>query len=139
MIVFDLDGTLADPTHRLNFITEGNSNWDGFFEACDKDAPINEMIDLLDIISITEDVEIWTGRSESVREKTIEWLVRQDLSPDIPLRMRAVGDYRHDTEVKGEFIEKYGRPKVVFEDRNSMVAHWRSLGIRTCQVAEADF
>jgi phosphoglycolate phosphatase-like HAD superfamily hydrolase len=41
-VIFDLDGTLADLTHRLHYVKNGNRNWDKFFEECDKDLPIPE-------------------------------------------------------------------------------------------------
>lgn len=32
--IFDLDGTVADLTHRLHFITGETKDWDGFHGAC---------------------------------------------------------------------------------------------------------
>lgn len=52
-IVFDLDGTLADITHRLHFIKDGNHDWDGFFAACVDDAPIPEMVALFQVLERT--------------------------------------------------------------------------------------
>ena len=44
-IVFDLDDTLADNSHRHHLIEypqwwaeDGKPDWDAFFELCDKDA-----------------------------------------------------------------------------------------------------
>jgi len=54
--------------------------------------------------------------------------------------MRPNGDTRHDTIVKPELLAKAGiEPVLVFEDRNSMVEYWRSVGVCCCQVAEGDF
>ncbi len=44
--VFDIDGTLADITHRLHFIQGEKKDWDAFFAACIDDAPIGHMLDL---------------------------------------------------------------------------------------------
>jgi len=30
-VIFDLDGTLCDITHRLHFIEGDNKDWDGFY------------------------------------------------------------------------------------------------------------
>lgn len=87
-IVFDLDGTLADPEHR-NHILKRNwperpdaMDWDEYFHACEGDAPIEHTINvfrglrgrLLD----QNVIEIWSGRSEGagclVRKKTMAWL-----------------------------------------------------------------
>ena len=44
--VFDIDGTLSDPAHRLHHIRGESVDWDAFFAACDQDAPIPHMVDL---------------------------------------------------------------------------------------------
>lgn len=136
-IVFDMDGTLSDPTHRLHHLK--NKDWDSFYEACDQDTPHDEMLNLMhSLYAAAHRIEIWTGRRESTREKTIQWM--QDLElPNVPIRMRADGDKRHDVTVKGEWIDKYGKPDIVFEDRNSMVNFYRDQDIRCLQVAPGDF
>jgi len=140
MIVFDMDGTLSDPTHRVHFLTQEDPDWDSFYEACDKDLPRNSMLDLLSLyLADGEHVEIWTGRRESTREKTMEWLSMCDIDSRIPVRMRKDGDFRHDTEVKREWIKEHGEPDLVFEDRNSMVKFYRDNGIECVQVQEGDF
>jgi hypothetical protein len=57
--------------------------------------------------------------------------------------MRPDGDKRHDTEVKPEMLNKFGvdlnEIAFVLEDRNSMVAKWRELGLKCLQVADGDF
>ena len=58
---------------------------------------------------------------------------------NIPLIMRQDDDFRHDTIVKGEWLEKRGKPALAFEDRNSMVTFYRDKGIRCLQVADGDF
>ena len=84
-IVFDLDGTLANPAHRQHFLEKEPRDWDGFFEACDKDAPIDPAIETLIALNRATDkngdqhrIEIWSGRGEgkdrSVRKKTLRWL-----------------------------------------------------------------
>jgi len=32
--IFDIDGTLADVSHRLHYITGETKDWDAFFAAC---------------------------------------------------------------------------------------------------------
>jgi hypothetical protein len=50
--VFDLDGTLADCTHRRHLADAGD--WDGFFAACVDDVPIAPVIELL--------LRLWNAR-----------------------------------------------------------------------------
>lgn len=45
-VIFDLDGTLCDITHRLHFIEGDNKDWDGFYKACPADIPKPAIIEL---------------------------------------------------------------------------------------------
>lgn len=62
---------------------------------------------------------------------------------DPNLLMRKDGDWRHDTEVKPELLQKASitPDKVYFilEDRDSMVAKWCELGYRCLQVNDGKF
>lgn len=57
--------------------------------------------------------------------------------------MRPAGDYRPDQIVKRELYEAHiaGQYDVLFcvDDRNSVVAMWRELGLTCLQCAEGDF
>ena len=139
-VVFDMDGTLSDPSHRVHFLTQEKKDWDSFYEACDGYAPKDEILNTMaSMISSGNTVEIWTGRRESTRQKTQYWLLRYGIRGGYDLRMRKDGDHRHDTISKGEWLEEFGRPDLVFEDRNSMVEFYRSKGITCAQVALGDF
>lgn len=148
MIVFDLDGTLADLTHRLHFIdgTDGKKDWDNFHLACEYDEPIGEMVDVFNsmIHCFGYDVKIWTCRPEWTRVLTEDWLTRHtDFSSmkfgGLDLIMRPEGDKRKDVKVKRDFIEWHGEPYLVFEDRKGVVDMYRSLGIRVCHVDDGDY
>ncbi len=145
--VFDYDGTLSDPKNRLHFLKGDKPDWDSFFEACHTDEPINEMLNLLDLIvrypckvDDTIRIEIWTGRPERCREKSVWWLQEQGIDlTGITMRMRP-DDYRgHDVALKQAWLAEAGKPDMIFEDRNSVVEMWRSEGIRCLQVAPGDF
>lgn len=143
-VVFDLDGTLADITHRLHYIESDPKDWFGFFTACDLDAPIKPFIRLAMKLADHYTIEIWTGRSEEARLKTENWLERHHLSwlSGKYLRMRRKGDHRPDVALKGAWLDALpitGRPFMAFEDRSSVVEMWRSRGIPCCQVARGDF
>lgn len=138
-VVFDLDGTLALTEHREHFLARHPKDWRGFYAACDKDTPCHPLVSVAQgLWSAGHVVEIWSGRSDEVREKTEAWLESWDLR-HLTLRMRPEGDHRPDTTLKAEWLRKHGKPDLVFEDRASMVAMWRSHGIVCCQVAEGDF
>jgi FMN phosphatase YigB (HAD superfamily) len=143
IILFDLDGTLADCSHRLHYIKGLDKNWDAFHLACINDAPIKHMIDLYK--SISEHMfECWivTGRSEMARKATEWWLGEQLIEPD-RLIMRPEKDYTEDTILKIRWLEDGTIPKerVAFalEDRYRVVKAWRDAGIPCLQVTDGDF
>lgn len=103
MIIFDLDGTLADCEHRRHFIDpekdlnlrtmkykdgsflvhnlespelyKWKPDYEAYDSACEGDEPIQPVIDiLLSMIGHKFKCEIWTGRSELVRAKTEYWI-----------------------------------------------------------------
>ena len=145
-IVFDLDGTLADDSHRQHHITGDVRDWDAYFAACGDDAPVIPVINIFNALLAGEHyVEIWTGRSDAYKERTNRWLgfhgVGKSNNYDYGFRMRADGDFRPDTEVKGEWLAECGDhpPDLIFDDRTKSVAFWRSHGITCLQVAQHDY
>lgn len=145
IIVVDIDGTIAKVGDRLKYLQQEKKDWDAFYEHCDEDEPIDEMCQLVaDLFVLGRDIVFCTGRRESVREKTRNWLTQNVISTyDDELLMRKDGDWRRDTEVKPELLAKAGiTPDDVYfilEDRDSMVAKWRELGYRCLQVADGKF
>ncbi|HDF8527480.1 TPA: hypothetical protein ACQYBV_000604 [Vibrio parahaemolyticus] len=140
-VIFDLDDTLSDTTHRQGYLTGGKKDWDGFFEACDGDA-VNEHIAKLFRLyrnNAEYNVHILTGRTNGVRSKTYEWLHTNDLAPSGFLVMRNDGDFRPDHEIKIEMVNEFGftpeNTEIVFDDRESMVNAWREAGFKCAQVA----
>ena len=139
--VFDLDGTLALNEHPQHFLEKTPKDWDGFFEACSDDAPNWPVITALNSLQERHQVEIWSGRSEAVRGKTEAWLLNFNMNPDRLKRMRPVGDFTPDDELKMQWLKECGerRPWAVFDDRAKVVAMWREAGIACFQVAEGNF
>lgn len=117
-------------------------NWSAFFEACSEDSPSLTMITLLRHLhySSGNSIEIWTGRSEVVREKTTQWLDRYLVPKGIPLAMRAEGDHVPDHELKLRWMLcSTTRPDLVFEDRQSVVDMWHANEVPCCQVINGRF
>lgn len=142
-VVFDLDGTLALNEHRQHFVQGrpvGEKDWRGFFAACDKDVPNSPIIrTLLALWTIGERVEIWSGRSAEVNDKTEKWLSENGLVM-VPRKMRAEGDHTPDHDLKASWLrEANQQPDLVFDDRASVVAMWRAQGIVCAQVAPGEF
>lgn len=136
--VFDLDGTLADCTHRRPLADSGD--WDGFFDACVDDEPIVPVIEHLSALARAgHRIEIWSGRSDRVRDKTRWWLNEWGINPAFLTCMRTAGDKRPDDEVKREFLRMTDMPDIIFDDRDRVVAMWRAEGLTCFQVASGDF
>lgn len=157
MIIFDLDGTLANCEHRRHFVDERLSkqhaygliynpekrfkpDWKSFYEACDKDTPIEPVIDIFTRCVCTDKVEIWSGRCESVRDKTLLWLDRNlNVNNDeFLLKMRPIGDSMPDDVLKERWLEetyedtKWGRRtpiQFVFDSDPKSIEMWRAHGI----------
>jgi FMN phosphatase YigB (HAD superfamily) len=140
LVIFDLDGTLALTEHRAHFLQQQPKDWRGFYAACDQDLPNVPIIETLHALwRVGHKIEIWSGRSDEVAGKTADWL-RANYLWQIGIRMRAAGDHRPDTVLKAEWLDEIGsKPDLVFEDRDSMVAMYRSRGIVCCQVAPGAF
>ena len=148
-VVVDLDGTVADCTHRLHFINGETKDWKGFYEACKDDKPIMSMIDMVRALNERYyNVIFLTGRSEVARNVTQEWLQVNNLWNYDDLIMRPLKDYRQDSVVKLEMLNNYIRTNLnddkeaigfILEDRATVVKSFRDAGFKVLQVAEGDF
>ena len=141
--VFDLDGTLADLSHRLHHILQQPKNWRAFFAECGDDKPIRHTCQLaVDLHRAGAAIVYVSGRSDEVRDQTTAWLTRHGL-PSGPLFMRTQGDHRPDDTVKEELLAALRAegfsPIMAFDDRSRVVQQWRRNGVPCAQVAEGDF
>lgn len=138
--IFDLDGTLADNSHRLHHITGESQNWRYYQEKCDRDTPIEATILVARALKQAgHTIIILTGRSKHKLEETRVWLDVYEVPYD-KLIMREKTDFRPDIEYKSDMLQKHitGEVKAVFEDRPSMINWWRSQGITCYDVGQVD-
>lgn len=145
-IIVDIDGTLADCRHRLHHIQKQPKDWDAFFAACDGDAPIMPIVNMVEALAYAPGNKIifCSGRPERTRTDTASWLRRNfDFVLTMPLYMRADGDRRDDQIVKRELLARIRAdgfdPMLAIDDRRRVVDMWRSEGLICAQVAEGDF
>ena len=157
MIIFDLDGTLAEIEHRRHLVQgkRGEVSWDAFYQTCVSDTPKKEVIGLfLDLRDhYGKDVEIWSGRADVVRGPTEEWLTRHvfrhsqwmdiDSRHYCRLRMRPAKDNTPDAKLKEMWLMAelaLGRKvKFVVDDRQRVVDMWRKNGITCFQCAPGEY
>jgi len=143
-IVVDIDGTISEVGERLKYLNQDPPDWDKFYNDCFDDEPILNIINLVEILSDFYEIIFCTGRRESVRTLTTEWL-EDNLNIEFPvsLLMRRNNDKRHDIKTKPELLSAYGIElsdiEFVLEDRNSMVNRWRELGLVCLQVRDGNF
>lgn len=140
--IIDIDGTLTKVGGRVECLKSNPPDWDSFYSRCGEDEAVQEVVRLVRSLRRDYLMILCSGRRESCRATTDEWMARHGIEFHRML-LREDGDHRHDTEVKPEMLERYGIPlelvAFVLEDRNSMVKKWRELGLVCLQVAEGDF
>ena len=130
--IFDIDGTLA--------IMGKRSPYDWSKVGVDT---LNESVArmLLILHSTGDKIVICSGRDESCRQTTIDWLNKYSI-PYNELYMRQTDDNRKDSVIKLELLnqitQKYNVVSV-FDDRDQVVDMWRASGITCFQVNYGDF
>lgn len=142
--IFDIDGTLADHTHRLYHIAKEPKDWRAFFAEVGGDKRIPHMWELCNDLFCTGSTFVYvSGRSDECRSLTQDWLNWNDFPCSDQLYMRKAGDHRPDYQVKGELLDQLLAdgyvPIMAFDDRTQVVNFWRSRGVPCAQVAEGDF
>jgi hypothetical protein len=138
VILCDIDGTIAN-IH----VYEDGEPARGIFEY-DKvglDVPVWPIIDLVKLVINDKDVfpVFITGREDSCRAQTVEWLDKY-FDGHYVLLMRKTGDRRKNEELKMEKYAKYvnGKYEVlyVFEDNDNASSFYRRCGLTCLQVAD---
>lgn len=176
MIIFDLDGVLANCEHRRHLVDpynypdiceysnyrivcgqplidlDGKASWrykktgepfkhglKEFYEACDKDEPIQPTADLLvslmleNIIRLGHEIQIWSGRCESVREKTVKWLEESIWGCSYKLKMRPIGNNTPDEILKERWLDEAlaegKKIDMVFDSSETNCDMWNKRGI----------
>lgn len=141
--LLDIDGTVADASHRLHYIESDPKDWRSFFAEVSGDKPIAHVVELVQVLEESGyDIVFVTGRSTECRQATIDWL-DANVVRAYALYMRQEGDRRPDEVVKLELLAKLREdgyePVAAFEDRSRVVAAWRDAGLPCFQVAPGDF
>jgi phosphoglycolate phosphatase-like HAD superfamily hydrolase len=144
IVIFDIDGTLANIEHRRAFVRDKPKNWPAFNKAMVNDTPHDDVIWLFKLMQNEPDtiMLVASGRGEEDREKTEKWLLEQRVVYQ-KLYMRPAKDSRRDDIIKEEILAQiraeFGEPYMAIDDRNQVVDMWRRNGLRCLQVAPGDF
>ena len=140
IIICDLDGTLCNCDHRLEYAER--KEWDEFNSRCIDDSVNEDIANILRNLR-SDEVKIYlvTGRDNRFLLQTKDWLHLNDIYYDV-LFMRMAGDKRPDYVVKKDILDnfiKISNVWFVLDDRKSVVDMWRKSGLRCLQVQEGDF
>lgn len=144
VVIFDLDGTLADINHRRIHLSTNNPNWKSFNSAMGDDTPNKPIVDLYKTLwdSQRYQLVIVSGRSDEYRKFTEQWLSWNEI-PFSELIMRKKGDSRSDHIVKEEILKQIqslnNEIAFVVDDRQQVVDMWRRNGITCLQCDTGDF
>ena len=126
-------------------------DWDGFDNACHRDKANAAACFLLrSFVDSPTRVEIWTGRSERVREKTIDWLKHKIWKGENHrpvnilhnVRMRPLDNDQDEDDLKMSWLEECDRRRIkismAVESDEDMVKLWTERGIPCIKIVEAD-
>lgn len=141
VVIFDIDGTLADIAHRRHLVEGSKKDFDSFYCMMEFDGVKDEIRGICNNYHVNGwDVFIFTGRPEFYRAITEDWLLNKGILYS-KLWMRPAGQqYVPDYIIKKDMLDKLGRPvHIVFDDRDQVVRMWRDNGITCCQVADGNF
>jgi hypothetical protein len=137
IVIFDIDGTLADITAREHHVRNKPKNWRLFFEGMNEDKPILPMLNLCNTLyDAGFEIILFTGRPGEFREVTETWLKKFKVKYH-SLYMKPLNDNRSDVVVKKEMLEKINKKRIAFivEDRSRVVQMWRDEGFICLQCA----
>ncbi len=141
-VILDLDGTLCDNGHRVNFAKMGM--WDEFHSGLTQDKPFSDVWHFLHHNMLR--VIACTGRNERYRTQTMRWLSNHDVAVEA-LLMRPDDDFTKDYDMKIKLIEGFFGDKeaalkqIAFclEDRDQVVEAFRNYGLPTWQVRMGEY
>jgi len=142
-IIFDIDGTLADISHRLHYIKDvEKKDWDSFnilmrFDEVKKD--IKALYKLC--YDSGYNIAIVTGRFNKYRTVTQNWLWMNGIAFD-ELYMRPDGNFQSDNSIKEEIFNNHFSDRhirFVVDDRDRVVEMWRSKGLTVLQCQKGDY
>ena len=140
--IWDLDGTLADSSHRAHHLQRSPIDWGAYYEKLSEDTPIQPAATIFHSLRLYHPQVahiIVTMRLESYCKQTNYWLLLHGLRPDV-LYMQQEGDHRDAAVVKNEYLwcikNALGyNPILAFDDHQPIVDMYRANGVPCYQTA----
>ena len=146
-IIVDIDGTLANISHRRKYVEQKPKDWDKFFAGIKDDTPNKWCVEIINRFSRTQGsygIILCTGRMEKHLPETKKWLAKLNIPFDTEIFSRKDGDFRPDDVVKEEIYLNRIKPEFdpilfVIDDRKRVVDMWRRNGLVCLQCDEGNF
>jgi predicted kinase len=140
IVLVDIDGTLADGTHREKFVVGvEKKDWKSYYERLLEDTPIEHIVRWVNELHKDHTVCIVSGRPDTYQKETLKWLrwvagVKFDY-----IFMRRGSDKREDSIIKSEILTKLPKAQIdlVIDDRPRVISMWRENGLRVVPVKGA--
>lgn len=133
VVLFDLDSTLANTSHRHHLAPTRDSSktWADYAAACIYDVPIAGTVRILHMLMPHKQIHIISGRDGSAYDKTAWWLRKNWIYHD-RLTLRE-NDELSNAEIKVNYIKKLREeglnPELLFDDWPSTVAAVEAVGV----------
>lgn len=140
-VIVDIDWTIADLEHRKHHIMKKPKDHDSFYSEVLNDKPIQDIIDLVNVLSEKYSIILVSWRRNQTCEDTEKRLYAYWVKYNY-LLMRQWRDHRPDTEVKNDIYEKCLKSlNIVFaiDDRKCIVDLWKSKWIKVLDCLWWDF
>lgn len=141
--------------HNFETRKKFEPDYKSFYDACDKDKPILPVWGCFHRSVQWHDVEIWSGRCDSVREKTINWIMNKaplktiywnEESWNSILKMRPIGDKTPDEQLKEQWLDDHiaheREPiEIAFDSDPESIKMWvrRGIFVFDCKQQGKDF
>lgn len=141
-IIVDLDGTLADISHRKKHVEGKKKDWKNFNSNIIKDELNVWCREIMNRMKTDHHIIIVSGRTDSLKKETIMWLEKHQVHYD-ELLMRKDKDFRGDEIIKKEIylrdIKPHYQVLFVLDDRAKVVKMWREEGLICLQCDVGEF
>lgn len=141
VVLCDIDGTIADITHRRKYVLGDKKDWKGFYSEMDKDAVRKDISkQIIDLYNQGKTIIYVSGRPDTYRDLTIDWLQKNFMSFGFTIIMRPGNDSREDSIIKKEILDRYFPDKSVihkvFDDRPRVIRMWKENGLDVVDVGD---
>ena len=135
-VICDIDGTLANPDHRIHFVQCKKPDFESFYAGCPDDVPNEWCLQLIQAMRVDHKIMFVSARREDYEGATWRWLDKHVGGTGYDLHvLRGLKDSTPDEELKVEWLRSFGKEKILFwiDDRQKVVDAIRAEGVTVLQ------